>query len=80
MRPDKIAVHYPHCTKRNPNGIGIASPKTLCGRETGEEFHTSERMTWHIFSIFPNEVNCSECKKLAKGTGLIRYENPCGGL
>jgi hypothetical protein len=69
---DKIVCHYPL----------ISSPKreekdsrTLCGEFVRTEHWINGNKAYHMFTIFPEELKCKKCRKLAKGTGMVRYSN-----
>ena len=68
----KIIHHYPLIS--NPER-GKSDRRTLCGEEVREVKWIDGRTQWHMFSIFPEDIDCSECKKLVKGSGLVRYSN-----
>ena len=69
---NKLAIHYPLLTDPHRKD---GDKRTLCGELLREDDWINGTKTWHMFSIFPNEVNCRECKRLSKGTGMIRYSN-----
>jgi len=67
-----LVIHYPLITSpdRKDN-----DKRTLCGEEVRQDKWADGTWTVHMFSIFPNEINCKNCKRLAKGSGMIRYSN-----
>jgi len=69
---NKLVVHYPLLT--NPNR-DKGDKRTLCGQEVRQDNWINGTWTVHMFSIFPNEINCKECKRLVKGSGMVRYSN-----
>jgi hypothetical protein len=72
MTGDKIINHFPLLSGPNREGT---DKRTLCGEFVRTEHWINGTKTYHMFSIFPEEIKCKKCKKLVKGSGLVRYEN-----
>jgi len=69
-----IKIHYPLLTgKYRKEG----DRRTLCGEFLRTDHWTNGTKTYHLFTIFPHELNCIKCRSIAKGSGAIRYENAC---
>ena len=72
----QIKTHYPYQTDVTGRPKGN---RTLCDRGVGRE-KTDDNETSHMFTIYPEELNCGKCKRLARNSGLIRYFNSHGGV